>query len=174
MIEAFSLNQGSLTLVSGTPFQTGINPYGLAIAPGGGFLYTANTGENSISEFTIQSNGSLVPITGSPIGEIYSTPVSLLINKSGAYLYVANQGSSNLSAYSIGSDGSLNGLATSPFAAASQPSVMATDSGGKYLFVGNQSSPVIQSFSLDSGTGTLTSVTTYSVPGTPTSIATTR
>jgi 6-phosphogluconolactonase (cycloisomerase 2 family) len=96
-----------------------------------------------------------------------------LIDKSGKYMYVANQGSTNLAAYSIGSDGALTLLTNSPFATKAQPSVIATDSGGKYLFVGNQSSPVVQSFSLDTSSGTLTSVNTYSLPGTPTSIAVT-
>jgi 6-phosphogluconolactonase len=172
-IEAFSLNQGVPSVVSGTPFFTGTGPYGLAVASSGGFLYTANKLDNSISEFTINSDGSLTQFSNSPIGEQYSGPVALLIDKSGKYMYVANQGSTNLAAYSIGSDGALTLLTNSPFATKAQPSVIATDSGGKYLFVGNQSSPVVQSFSLDTSSGTLTSVNTYSLPGTPTSIAVT-
>jgi 6-phosphogluconolactonase (cycloisomerase 2 family) len=173
-IEAFALVQGvpQTPGISGSPFATGRNPYGLVIAPGGGFLYTANTLDNSISEFTINAtDGSLSPISGSPIGETYSGPVVLFIDKSGAYMYVANQGSTNLAAYSIGSDGTLALLTTSPFGTGAGPSSIAGDSGGKYLFVGNQSSPVIHSFSLDRSTGALTSVATYSVPGNPTSIA---
>ena len=112
-------------------------------------------------------------IWGSPIGESYSTPVALLIDKSGQYLYVANAGSSNLGAYSIGSDGSLTLLTNSPFGTGAQPSFIASDPSGKYLFVGNQSSPAIQSFSLDASSGTLTSVATYSVGNTPSSIAVT-
>jgi 6-phosphogluconolactonase (cycloisomerase 2 family) len=170
-IEAFSLTQGVLAVVSGTPFVTGTGPYGLAIAPGGGFLYTGNKLDNSISEFTINSDGSLTQFSNSPIGEQYSGPVALFIDKSGKYMYVANQGSTNLAAYSIGSDGAITLLTTSPFGTGAEPSVIATDSSGKYLFVGNQSSPKVQSFSLDTGTGTLTSVATYTLPGTPTSIA---
>jgi 6-phosphogluconolactonase len=174
-IEAFALNQGTPTVVTGSPFLTGNNPYGLVIAPGGGFLYTGNFGDNSISEFTIGADGSLTQISGSPIGEPAqsSGPVGLFIDKSGTYLYVANQTSSpsSLAGYSIGTDGTLALLTSSPFATGSGPSSITSDSGGKYLFVGNQSSPVIQSFSLDSGTGTLTSVATYTVTGKPTSIA---
>ena len=51
------------------------------------------------------------------------------------------------------------------------PTFLAVHPSGKYLFVGNQSSPAIQSFSLDAGTGTLTSIASYSVGNTPTSIA---
>ena len=92
--------------MQGTPFQTGKTPFGLTIDPGGKFLYTANSEpDNSISEFTINSDGSLTQLANSPVGESYSSPVALLVDKSGKYLYVANQGSSNLAGYSIGSDG---------------------------------------------------------------------
>ena len=106
-------------MISGSPFFTGTNPYGLAIAPSGSFLYTANILDNSISEFTINPDGSLTELSSSPIGEAFSGPLALFIDKSGAYLYVANQGSTNLAGYSIGSDGSLTLLTTSPFATAS-------------------------------------------------------
>jgi 6-phosphogluconolactonase (cycloisomerase 2 family) len=171
-IEVWSIASGAL---SGSPVvtQTGVgaNPYGLTIDPSGSYLYTANFSDNSISEFSISSvDGSLTPLSGSPISQTFSSPLALLVDASGKFLYVANQGSANLSAFAIGSDGSLTVLTNSPFAAAAQPSFIAQDPSGKYLFVGNQSSPVIQSFRLDS-TGTLTSIATYSVGNTPFSIA---
>ncbi len=172
-IEAFTLNQGFPSVVSGSPFLTGGGPYGLVIAPSGGFLYIGNKLDNSISEFTLNADGSLTQFPNSPIGEQFAGPVALFVDKSGKYMYVANQGSSNLAGFSIGSDGALTLLTTSPFATGTQPSVIAADSGGKYLFVGNQTSPAVQSFSLDAGTGTLTSVAKYTLPGAPTSIAVT-
>jgi 6-phosphogluconolactonase len=172
IIEAFTLNQGVPTIVTNSPFSTGINPYGLAIAPGGGFLYTANNIDDSISEFTINSDGSLSQFA-SPLQVQYAGPLALLIDKSGKYLYVANQSSSFLTGYSVGSNGALTLLTTSPFAAASNPSVIASDPSGNYLFVGNQKSPVIQSFNLATSTGALTSVSTYTLPGAPTSFAVT-
>lgn len=174
-VEAFSLNQGVPSVIAGTPFVTGNGPYGLTIASGGGFLYTANKLDNSISEFTVNADGSLTQFSNSPIGVQFTGPLAMLIDKTGKYMYVANQGSSNLSAYSIGAQGSaagaLNLITNSPFATGAQPSTLAIDSSGKYLFVGNQTSPKIQSFQLDTGSGTLTSVNTYNLPGAPTSIA---
>lgn len=170
-IEEFSVTSGVLSVIqgSGTPFITGNGPYGLAIDSTGTHLYTANKIDNSISAFSIGSTGALTLI--STTGETFTGPVSLFIDKSGKYLYVANQQSpGNLAAYSIGTDGSLTLLATSPFATGAQPNFIAGDSSGDYLFVGNQSTTVIQSFSLAPSTGTLTSVSTYGVPGTPTSI----
>ena len=173
-IEAFSVSGGVLTSVPGSPFQAGTTPQGLTIDSTGAFLYTANAApDNSISIFTIEADGSLQPLSGSPIGETFTGPIALLLDNSGKYLYVANEGSNNLGAYAVGSDGGLTLLTNSPFATGTQPSLITSDPSGKFLFVGNQSSPVVQSFSLDPGTGTLTSVATYSVSGTPTSIAVT-
>jgi len=166
------------TLASGVPSklsqvaQTGNDPYGLAIDPSGAHLYTANVGDNSISEFSIDgTTGALTELSGSPIGESYTSPVALLVDNSGKYLYVANEGSGNLAAYAIGSDGALTLLTNSPFTTNAQPSLIVSDPSGKYLFVGNQKSPAIQSFSLDTSSGTLTSIGSYSVGNTPTSIA---
>jgi 6-phosphogluconolactonase (cycloisomerase 2 family) len=172
VIEAFNLTQGVLSAsVPGSPFLTGKSPYGLVIAESGGFLYTANTLDNSISKFTIGTDGSLTEL--SEIGEQYSAPVALFIDKSGAFMYVANQGSSNLAAYSIGSDGSLSLLTNSPFGTGAGPNSLVSDSSGKHLFVGSQQASGVQSFSLDASNGTLTSVATYSGGSTTSSIAVT-
>ena len=169
-IQEFPVSSGVIGApVTGSPFLTGNGPYGLAIDLGGTHLYTANKIDNSISAFSIKSSGALTLI--STTGETFISPVALFIDKSGKYLFIANQGSTNLAAYSIGSDGGLTLLTNSPFATGPQPSFITGDSSGKYLIVGNQSTPAIHPFSLDSSTGTLTSVNSYSVPGTPTSIA---
>ncbi len=172
VIEAFSLNQGVLTALAPTSFfYTGTNPYGLAIAPGGGFLYTANNIDDSISEFTVNADGSLSQFANSPLGVQYAGPLALLIDKSGKYLFVANQATSFVTGYSVGSDGALALLTSSPFAVGSNPTVIAADPDGNYLFVGNQKTPVVQSFNLNTSTGALTSVASYPLPGNPTSFA---
>ena len=135
IIEAFTLNQGVPTIVANSPFSTGINPYGLAIAPGGGFLYTANNIDDSISEFTINTDGSLSQFANSPLGVQYAGPLALLIDKSGKYLFVANQAPRPLlTGYSIGSDGALTLLTTSPFAVGSE-SQRTCHRPGRKLFV---------------------------------------
>lgn len=170
VIEVFPVTQGVLGApVANSPFFTGNNPYGLTIDSTGSHLYTANKQDSSISAFTIHSDGSLAAI-GSAIGETYTGPVNLLIDKSGKYLYVANQGSSNVAAYSVGSDGGLTLLSGSPFSTGSQPSFLASDASGKYFYVGYGSG--IQAYVLNPGSGSLTSITTYtsSATGTATSI----
>lgn len=172
-IEVWGIGSGVL---SGNPVQVvqpGTNPTGIAIDPSGSHLYVANTQDNSISIYSIGSDGSLTELSGSPIGQAstYSAPIALMVDNSAKYLYVANEATSNLSAYTIGSDGSLSILSTSPFGTSSQPRFITSDTSGKFLFVGTQSGRAIQSFSLDGGTGALTAVATYSTGGTPISIA---
>ena len=173
-VQAFTLDTTTTppTLNSIGSFPTGTIPYGIAIPSSGSFLYISNTQSNSISEFQVQSDGSLTQLSSSPFGEGYQSPTWMLIDKSGKYLYVANEGSSNLMAYTIGSDGSLTALSSTiaPIATGSQPNLIASDPNGEFLFVGNQSSPVVQSFALDAGNGALTSVESYKVTATPTSI----
>jgi 6-phosphogluconolactonase len=168
--------------------QPGSSPYGLAISPNGNYLYTANFGDNTISEFTINTTGSvssgvppggLTPIAGSPIGQTFTGPVSLVIEPSGKYLYVANQQSSgNVAGFSIGTGGALSVLTSSPYPTGAQPNFIASDPNGNFLFVGNLSKPAIESFCLASklscnaspGAGSLTEVEKYPLVGAPTSI----
>jgi len=172
VIETWTVTSGGLSLPQVS--QAGANPYGLAITPNGSYLYTANTTDNSISEFGINADGSLTALA-SPLGEAYTSPVSVLVDPSGGYLYVANEGSSNVAGYSIGSDGGLTLLTNSPFGGNANPNFVASDPAGKYLFVGNQSSSAaIQTFSLDRSNGTLADVATTGVGSTPTSIALTQ
>jgi 6-phosphogluconolactonase len=171
VIQAFAVNAGVFNNqpIAGSPYTTGNAPYGLAIDSSGKFLYTANTIDASISEFKINSDGSLTALAGSPIGQTGTGPTTLLIDNSGKYMYVGN--TQNLQAYSVGSDGSLTLNSNSQFSTAAQPNTIASDPSGKYLFVGSPSA--IQSLSLNSSSGTLTSIATYSVSTTPTSIVVT-
>lgn len=173
-IEVWTVTSGVLSQLVQV-IQPGANPSGITMAPSGNFLYVANTTDNSISEYSVGSNGVLTELQqSSPLGQSsqYSGPVALAVDNSGKYLFVANSGTSNLSGYGIGSDGSLAILSTSPFSTSSQPTFIATDPSGNHLYVGNQaSSAIIQAFNLDTGTGALTSLATYGVGQTPKSIA---
>jgi 6-phosphogluconolactonase (cycloisomerase 2 family) len=172
IVVVYSLTAGVPTPIAAVPTGASplASPFGFVLDSKGSFLYVGNgPPDNSISEFSIASNGSLTPINGSPIGGTLSDPFSLFVDASDKYLFAADEGSGNLAAYSIGSDGVLTLLTNSPFATGSQPSVIAGDPNGKYVLVGMQSGS-IQVFGLDSNTGTLTSFATYSTGNGPSSI----
>jgi 6-phosphogluconolactonase len=174
LIEGFNVSGGVLQSIGVTPTD-GINPTGMAIDPSETHLYAANTSSNSISIFTIDSAGGLAEVTGSPINDQYLNPISLLFDAAGGFLYVANQGSNNVAAYSIDASTGLPAILTTStttgaFSTESSPGILALDPGGKYLYVGNQGAAAgIQVFGISSGN--LTTLSTYTVGGTPTSIA---
>jgi 6-phosphogluconolactonase len=172
-ILSFSVNAGTLTLVSGISTD-GPNPDGLAIDPGGTHLYASNFSSNSISIFNITSAGALTEVSGSPLAAGYSAPIALILDPKGQFLYVANQGSNNVAAYSINSTTGLPNILTTStttgaFATEGSPSFLVMDPSGKYLYVGNQgTSAGIQAFGVSSGN--LTALSTYPVGNTPSSI----
>jgi len=174
-IVGFSVNTGVLTSIGPPSSSFGINPNGLAIDPKGSYLYAANTSSGSISIFTIGSSGALSQVNGSPIASTYTAPVSLILDSKGAFLYVANQGSSNVAVYSIDSTTGVptvltTSTTTGAFFTEGNPSLVVPDPSGQYLFVGNQGSAAgIEAFSVSGGN--LTSIYTYRVGNTPSSIA---
>jgi len=99
-VAVFSLDATTdvLTPVPGSPFASGLNPGPLAIAPpllagisaSGKFVFVANTGDNSLSAYSIDSTGTLTPVTGSPI-PLGSTaqPSSVAVDPGGKFVYVS-------------------------------------------------------------------------------------
>jgi 6-phosphogluconolactonase len=174
LIAGFSVNAGTLQLVSLTSTD-GVNPNGLAIDPTGTYVYAANTSSNSISIFAIGSSGALTEVSGSPLADIYSDPVSLILDPTGQYLYVANEGSNNVATYAITASTGLpvaltTSTTTGAFVTETDPSFLVADPSGKYLFVGSQgTSAGIQAFGVSSGN--LNPLSNYGVGNTPTSIA---
>jgi 6-phosphogluconolactonase (cycloisomerase 2 family) len=69
------------------------------------FVYAANSTDNTISGYSIASDGKLVPVPGSPFGEgnFGDYTFSLVVHPSGKHLYVGNS-----AAYNIGNDGALS------------------------------------------------------------------
>lgn len=173
VVVVFSLNAGVPTPIAAVPTGSSpiASPLGLAIDAKGTYLYVGNSApDNTISEFSIGSNGLLTPINGSPIGGTLNNPFSLFVDSSGKYLFVGNEGSNNIAAYTIANGGALTLLTNSPFGTGTQPSIINGDPNGKYVLVGMQTGN-IQVFGLDSSTGTLTSFATYSTGNGPSAIA---
>lgn len=68
-ISAYTIQQsnGTLTQISGSPFNSGFSPIGLSIDTSGKFLYSSNTEGGNISGYSISEKGSLDPISGFPV-----------------------------------------------------------------------------------------------------------
>ena len=89
---------GLQTPVPGSPFASGPQPGPVAIAPpilpglsaSGKFVFVGNTGESTLSAYSIDSTGSLTPVTGSPMSlGSNAQPSSIAVDPAGKFVYVS-------------------------------------------------------------------------------------
>jgi len=143
------------------PAMTGGSPSAAVVDPSGKFLYVANSTDNSISGYTIDTTSGALTSMGSatPLGIVGASPKVLATDPLGKFLYVANNGTDNVSAFTINATtGALTAVAGSPFAAGTAPADIAIDNAGKYLYAANQGSDNVSAFTINATTGALTAV----------------
>jgi len=157
---------GSLTPITGSPFGTGNTPLGIAEDPAGKYVYVTNSGDGTISGFSVGSDGSLAPLSPTatfPTGSgAASGPFIPAIDPTGSFLYVPNSADGTISIFSIASDGSLTAVG-SPVStgAGSSPSMIAITLSNKFLYVTDAGHNTIVGFVIGAG-GTLSGPTTDS------------
>lgn len=175
---------GSLTPLAEPSLPTGVTPKAMIYDQPGGYLYVANLGDATISQYAVTSAG-LTPMSAptvaipTPFADADEYWLSEAAFTNSLYV-VANSASgaaSSVAEFSIGSDGALTPLTPAYVelsAAASGPLAFAPDGGrSAYLAgaVGTQSGQVAQ-FSVGPD-GALSALTpaTIRVAGTPTAVA---
>ncbi len=165
----FDAATGALTEVAGSPFFSGAGAIALAIDNSGQFLYVANTSATNsnsdvignISGFSINANGGLQIIAGSPFApEIGSGPSTLVAVPNSSFLYATTPGSSySIWAFEINSsNGQLTVPSQSPFSQTAGGQFALIDTNGSYFFIGNEESDEIAAYTYDSNTGQPTAV----------------
>jgi 6-phosphogluconolactonase (cycloisomerase 2 family) len=95
------------------------------------FVYAANSEENSVSGFTLRSDGHLCPIAGFPVAT-GRYPIAMAVDPSKRFLYVVNLGSDDITSYAIGSQGTLTRLASA--ATGDSPTAVDVHPSGSYLY----------------------------------------
>ncbi len=106
-------SDGLLTAAPGSPNPTGGNPLGVAFSPNGTLLAVTNRGNDTVSMFRVESDGSLTVISVPfSTGE---APNDVAFNSKGTLLAVANFGDQNVSIFRVSPDGILIKVAGSPF-----------------------------------------------------------
>jgi 6-phosphogluconolactonase (cycloisomerase 2 family) len=161
-------SDGSLSTISGSPFNAGTSPAWVTVDPQSKFLYVADQSANQILAFTIDA-GTGVPsaISGSPFNA-GTHPVSLATDSSGVLLVAANQGSNNISAYSINtSSGALSQISGSPFGTGISPDFVTVDFTNSFVYVGDSVSNDLTVFAIKSGALTAVSGSPFNVPTSP-------
>jgi 6-phosphogluconolactonase (cycloisomerase 2 family) len=179
-LNAYFINRssGNLTQVSGSPFKLPGRGNRVTLNASGHFVYVTSTNSSSISEinaFSVQSNGSLKPVPGSPFATGQTDGIALTVDVTGKYLYAAafTNGHGAVAAYTIDqTNGALTPVPGSPFFTPSYagcnqfcsvtPTDLAVDPKGKYLYAAEDSQDSVAGFKIDQTTGALTNL-----PGSP-------
>jgi 6-phosphogluconolactonase (cycloisomerase 2 family) len=124
--------------------------------PGHSFVYTANTGGNTISAFSNDSNGSLTQITGSPLN-FPGNPIGIAATPNGKFLYVSSFQNASVTGFSINAtSGALTALSCAAGVTGTQPLNIAITPAGTFLYTSDQQPGGVSGFSIDANTGCLT------------------
>jgi 6-phosphogluconolactonase len=177
-----SSTNGALTPV-GKSAPTGSQPTALILDPTQSFAYVANYGDDSVSTFTVNKDGSLAAAQSTTPVATSTTPatrpIALAMDSGGHFLFVANQGiflndptlniPGSVSVFSTGSS-ALTQVAGSPFVlketspplplAPSQPLpvALAVSNQGNFLYVADRTNGAVAAFSFDATSGALTRI----------------
>ena len=93
-------------MIPGSPFVTGKAPSCVAADPKLPYIFVANYGDNTMSDFKIGAGGVLTVIPGTPFPTDQG-PVFVAFNPRGDYLFLATQGSATIYAFNVCPDGLL-------------------------------------------------------------------
>ncbi|MDA8156922.1 MAG: InlB B-repeat-containing protein [Actinomycetota bacterium] len=140
--------------------DAGSGPESIAIDPSGTYLYTADRGSNTITQFTIGANGNLKLTASFHTG---SSPWSITLAPSGKYAYVANTGDNTISQYTIGTEGALVPMSPATVPAGASPRSVTVDPSGAYVYVANGGDGTISQYTIGAG-GALTPISPATVP----------
>jgi hypothetical protein len=110
------------------------------------YLYAGLASVDELYGYTIAANGSLTPITGTPLLAPYLSfygsgvgQANMITNPTGTLLFISDTLQSEIYAYQIGTGGALTAVTGSPFAcpAGFTPMNLGTDGLGLYLYAVN-------------------------------------
>ena len=169
-------------ILSGTPTaSSAATLYTITAANGGGsttavlslrvnplprFAFVANPGDNTVSQYTVDS------VTGQLRNNGYSgaggTPQAVAVDPTGKYVYVAVGGTNVVSYYLIESDGRLT--YEQNLASGTNPYAVTVDPLGRFLYVANFGSNDVSAYAITPSNGWLTPVGTVGTGSQPLSV----
>ena len=172
-IDSFTVGFGGrLTAAPGSPFKAqGLGPFGSEFRPTDpGQLFVSNahntaTDSGTISAFTDFSNGTLLPVAGSPFADDQMAPCWVEITHDGQFLFTVNTASGTISRFWIAPGGALTLLGSTPLRGTG--GVGAVDArlspDGRFLYVDESKTGAVAAFAVHGGN-------LAELPGSPTSL----
>jgi 6-phosphogluconolactonase len=134
-------------------------PLGIAIAPGGKFVYVSDHEAGTILTFEIESSGALKPLGGTPsLGVKAGGPEMVTVNPVDGFVYAVDGPSGVATSFKVVADGKLEfqkaypvGVTTAdPYGIA-----LATSRVGQFVYTGNRAIDTVSYFATKQGVLTL-------------------
>jgi 6-phosphogluconolactonase (cycloisomerase 2 family) len=185
----FQVDTSSGALSAPTPqtaipsFATDAVPLGVAVDPCDRFVYVSGNLHNKINAYTIctvkggpclNPDGSLIPVSGSPIAVAGSANGlgPIVVDPYGNDVYVVGLLSNTLSGFRISPvSGNLTALTPATVATGSQPKSIAIRADNNWLFVTNYLSQSVSQYSIVPATGALSTLPTITTDNYPFGVA---
>ena len=125
---------GTLTPLSGSPFNTGQFPVSLTIDPRAEYVYTANFNASTVSSFAInQATGNLTTVAGGTFGTATGPSCITIEPALGQFFYTSNYQDSSLSGAELNANtGALTAVADTPFPTSALPSCLVSVANGEH------------------------------------------
>lgn len=172
-VSAYSVDTatGALTALATPTYQMNETPADLTVDSSGTHLYVpmgTGTAVGEIEGFTINADGSLTVITGSP-WPVGIGPMFVDIDPTGRFAYASSAAGTGVYGFTIDSTtGALTAMdGGTPFTTGGDPQFITVDPSGQFGYTADETGGTISGFAINQTTGVLTAVpgSPYSLPG---------
>ncbi len=138
------VESGGLTQVSKVGDQNG--PMAVVVNPQGNYVYVANSTNNSITEFKVES-GNLTSIGSGSVDSHASSPFAMAMDKDGKFLFVVNYDGHSVSSFKVDQKtGELTYIDKAE--TEEKPHSIAITPDGKYVYVANSDSGTVSEYAV--------------------------
>jgi len=111
------------------------------------YAYTTNFDDNTVSQYQLNQDGSLAPLTGKlSVPSNGTQPFSISVEPTGEYVYVANWATSTIAQYRIQSDGSLTSIGTGTVQVGLFPNSVTINHNDSFAYVASLGNNTISQF----------------------------
>lgn len=140
-------NGGSLSQTAS--YATGGKPMGV-VSVGGSHVYVANSGDDTVSQFSEDATGVLTPLAP-PTVPAGKAPLGITVEGNHLYVFAADSAGASLTSFAIGASGTLSPVALT--AAGNGVTGVAADQKGTVLFATNHGDNTISCYVIDQNSG---------------------
>jgi DNA-binding beta-propeller fold protein YncE len=168
LLVPFSIDssKGTLTAIAQGSKPVGSDPFNVVVDPQGKFVFVANCdcvtnpqNQGSVSVFSINGDGTLSAVPGSPfplgVAGVRARPIAMAVSPDSKFLFVASLAESAGTAdevyvESIGANGALSdavsGVPSADLPVGSTPVSIAVSTDGNYVYTGNAGNHTVSFF----------------------------